>query len=125
MERAREGALTFSDCRAVVVLRPRTFHPTTPARINTNYRELFSAMFYDLAERAQTAADIVADFHEAAASGESLDRLLLRRSPLKPTRYLCPVHSNRLDQHRPRDLSSVPPEGHREAEDVVAHVVLN
>ena len=92
MERTREGALTFSDRGAVVVLRPRPLDPASSASIDANDRELLSALVDDLTERAKTAAEEIADFHEAAASGEPLDRLLLCGSPLKPTRYLCPVH---------------------------------
>ena len=47
----------------------------------------------DLAERAEAAAEEVADLDEAAAGGEVLRRLFLCRSPLKPPWDVVPVHA--------------------------------
>ena len=61
-----------------------------------------AAPLADFAERAEAAAEEVADLDETAAVGEPVNGLLLCGSPLKPAGYVVPVHAATLTPRLPR-----------------------
>src|SRR5262245_55017623 len=71
---------------------PRPLDAAAPTVIDANERELLPAERGDLAQRAETSTQEIANLHEAAATREMPNRLLLRRPPLKPTGDVLPPH---------------------------------
>ena len=68
-----------------------TFVPTAPRGVDTDDPGAQSRFPHHLAQRADAASQIAADFGEPARVGELRDRLLLQTPPLKPTRNVAPT----------------------------------
>jgi hypothetical protein len=93
VEQARQRAFAEGNGRAMVVLSCRTFDAAPAARVDANQSDGLAALSHYVGQRAETAAQKVADLDKPAAVRKPVGGLFLRRSPFEPARYVVPVHA--------------------------------